>query len=253
MSNLTRLEFMRVFGIGLASLLMAGCKSVSKILQATQTPEEERIIVTTCYIMETVVVTEPPQVSLTPRDRLRACWLSFNELAEKTKASATASDENTTSVDFKEKLINDHRAALNALVAAKELEESVADLIQEAYAAAVLHVWRENAPITCYVPMVTNYVPESAEQLVQKSALLNELAIKGELNPNTIAIAQRTIQHDLAFEALTDEEINALYEKLIKESQQYNKEIPGFNQVELEITPDIEKAAQFITDLLTEK
>ena len=110
-----------------------------------------------------------------------------------------------------------HRAALDELVAAGELDAAVADLVQEAYAAAVYHVWRSNAPITCYEPMMVDYAPTSAAQLVQQSAVLAEMAAKGDLNPDTVAIVQKTIQHDLAFEALSREEVDALYEKLLED------------------------------------
>jgi hypothetical protein len=254
MSSFTRREFMKTFGVGLASLVIASCKlssqkPTSTKPQITPTPTE---IIYTCYVIAEQTATPTPNpLSLSPRDRLRACWLSFNELAAKTLSGENSLPDNLDSDPLGAQLIADHRLALDALVEAGEIEPGVADLIQEAYAAAVYHVWRSNVPITCYEPMMVDYAPTSAAQLVQQSAILTEMAARSDLDPETVALAQQTLQHDLAFEALSREEVDALYQKLIEDHPQYS-DIPSFDQVELAVTPEMDAAAKFLVDLLGE-
>src|SRR3972149_3810776 len=99
---------------------------------------------------------------------------------------------------------------------------------------------------------MVDYAPTRAAQLVQQSAILAEIATKGNLDPETIAMAQKTIQHDLAFEALSREEVDALYQKLLEEVRHNQTTIPGFEQVELEVTPEMEAAARFLVGLLVD-
>jgi len=253
MSPLTRREFMKTFGVGLASLVIAGCRLSSQNPPSTKKPPKlTETPVITCYIAVpyTPTPTNPP--ALSARDQLRACWLSFNELAAKTQSGENSTPDAPDSDPFGAQLVAGHRAALDELVAAGEIETGVAELVQEAYAAAVYHIWRSNAPITCYEPMMVDYAPASAAQLVQQSAILAEMSTKGDLNPDTVAIVQKTIQHDLAFEALSVEEVDALYNQLLADWQQNKTTIPDFGQVELEVTPEMEGAARFLVELLGE-
>jgi hypothetical protein len=250
MAPLTRREFMKTFGVGLATFIIAGCRLSDR--RPAKTVEPPNLLGTpgfTCYFVVYTTPAPTTPASLSARDRLRACWLSFNELAEKTLSGSNQAGD-STSDPFGAQLLADHRRALDELVAAGEIEPAVADLVQEAYAAAEYHVWRSNAPITCYEPMVVDYAPTSAAQLVQQSGILAEMAAKGELNSDTVAMAQKAIQHDLAFEALSREEVDALYQKLVDEQQQNKTGFPAFDQVDLEITPEMEAAAKFIVELL---
>jgi hypothetical protein len=253
MSPLTRREFMKTFGVGLASLVIAGCKLSSQNPPATKgPPRPTETPFVTCYIAVpyTPSPTSPP--ALSARDQLRACWLSFNELAARTQSGENSNPDDPGGDLFGAQLLADHRAALDELVAAGELDSAVADLVQEAYGAAEYHVWRSNAPITCYEPMMVDYAPTSAAQLVQQSAILAEMTAKGNLNPDTVATVQKTIQHDLAFETLSREEVDALYEKLLDDYRKNNTDLPDFDQVELVVTPEMEAAAKFIVELLGE-
>jgi hypothetical protein len=253
MSPLTRREFMKNFGVGLASLVIASCRLSTQNPPTTHippNPTETPMI--TCYAVVVPTSTPTTLPTLSARDQLRLCWLSFNQLAAKTQSGENSVLDKPDADPFGTQLIADHRSALDRLVAAGELEPAVADLVQEAYAAAVYHIWRSNASITCYAPMMVNYVPTSATQLVQQSAILAEMAAKGDLNSDTVAMAQKTIQHDLAFEALSPEEVDALYEKLIADYQQSQTAIPDFEQVQLEVTPEMEAAARFLVELLGE-
>ncbi len=224
---LSRRDFMKLVGVSVSSLMLTRCRLP---------------VVTTCYL-PTLPPTEPP----TARGRLRQCWQSFGELAQ---ATIEESNKGTSDNTFGQALTVDHRAALDELVANGELTSSVADLVQEAFDAAVYHIWRSNALITCYEPVMVNYGPASAEVLVRQAELLEQVASQDVIDPATIDSARVAIEHDMAFYALTDEEVSHLYEKIIAEWQTNNQSPVNFDQVELEITPDAQAAAQFIISVL---
>ncbi|KAF0106349.1 MAG: hypothetical protein FD146_2615 [Anaerolineaceae bacterium] len=225
---ISRRDFMKLFGIGVASMLMTRCRVFPPVA--------------TCY----APMPPTPEV-LTPRDRLRQYWISFGELAQRTQE--TGNTENT----FGRQLVADHRLALDELVASGELSAPVAALIQEAYDAAVYHVWRSNVPMTCYEPMMVDYAPVSASVLVQQSDILDDFSGQGTIDPETLAKAQAAIEHDMAFFALSDADVQALYAQILKASQEQGQPIPSFEDLQLEVTADAKAAAQFIIDLLTGK
>jgi hypothetical protein len=148
-------------------------------------------------------------------------------------------------------LITEHRLSLDDLVEKGELSSEVANLVQEAYEAAVYHVWRSNVLMTCYEPMMVDYAPASAGILVQQSEVLGEIATGGTIDAEILAKAQAALEHDLAYYDLTEEELTSLYDRLVAEWQTQQTAIPGFEELELEITPEAKTAAQFIIDLLT--
>jgi hypothetical protein len=226
----SRRDFMKVFGMSVASLLLTRCRFPIGV---------------TCY-----APLPPTALPDSTRDRLRLCWLSFTELAQKTIEEAKQrSTENT----FGQQLVADHRAALDELVASGELSPSIADLIQEAYAAAVYHVWRSNAPMTCYEPMLVDYAPTGAAILIQQASILNEEAADGVIDPETLAKAQAALEHDMAYYATSDSELQSLYDQILQDIQTSNQPFPAFEELHLELTPDAHAAAQFIIDLLTGK
>jgi len=57
------------------------------------------------------------------------------------------------------------------------------------------------------------------------------------------------IREQLALQVLLGQEVDALYNRLFEEYPQYS-DIPSFDQLELEVTPEMEAAAQFLVDLL---
>jgi len=229
--TISRRDFMKLFGVGVASILMTRCRVFLPI--------------GSCY-----APMPPTPGALTPRDRLRKCWLSFGDLAQRTQEAAT---EGNSEDNFGQQLVSDHRTALDELVASGELIAPVADLIHEAYVAAIYHVWRSNAPITCYEPMFVDYAPVSADMLVLQSDILNNLSNQSSIESETLAKAQAALEHEMAFYALSDADVQALYEHVIKTSQEQGQPIPSFDQLQLEVTPDAKAAAQFIIDLLTGK
>ncbi len=235
--SVSRRDFMKLFGVGMASLLLTRCRP------------SDLMITPTCYTQ--VPVNLDPQTindSQDPRERLRYYWLSFQELARQTASAAT---EGETSNTFSEQLIAEHRLALDELVAASEITPKVAELIQEAYEAAIYHVWRSNTFITCYEVALVDYFPASAQILVQQTEMLQEMAAQATIDPETLAKAQAALEHDMAFYALTDEEVSALYARIMSEWQSQGQNAPVFEDVELEITSDAKTAAQFIINLLT--
>jgi hypothetical protein len=141
---------------------------------------------------------------------------------------------------------------LSECVAAGELSEAVADQVQAAFDAAAYHVWRSNAPITCYEPMMVDYKPASSGQLAQQAALLATMSEKGGLDPEVVARAQAAIERDIAFLNLSSTETQLLYERLVQASRE-GQGIPTFEELELEITPEAVQAAQFLVELLPGK
>lgn len=229
--KLSRRDFLKAFGVSVASLMLTRCRSPF-------TP------VVTCYAPMPPTAVTPEAASV--RERLRQCWFRFDELAIQT------SDNNATQNAFGAQLSADHRAALDELVARGEITASVADLVQEAYDAALYHVWRSNAPITCYEPVMVDYKPAGAQSLVEQSAVLEQIAAQGTIDPSTLETARAALEHDLAFYALTEQEVQALYDHLYQEHKEDYK-FPSFDALPLDLTPDARAAAQFILDLLTGK
>lgn len=229
--NISRRDFMKIFGVSVASLLMTRC----------------RPLFVSCY---TPTLPPDPYDGNTQRDRLRKCWLSFGDLAQLTRDEGT--DENFENA-FGQRLITEHRDALDELVVSGELTVPVSDLIHEAYQAAIYHVWRSNTLVTCYTPTIyVNYAPISANVLVEQSRILGDLNGQSTIDPQTLDKAQAALEHDLAYYDLSDADMQALYEQLIKDAQE-GRQSPSFEELPIDVTPDAKAAAQFIIDLLTGK
>jgi hypothetical protein len=107
--------------------------------------------------------------------------------------------------------------------------------------------------MTCYEPMIVDYAPVSASVLIQQSEVLSEVANEKTIDPGTLAKAEAALEHDMAFYALTDEQVANLYERLVTEWQAQGQTVPAFEQVDLEITPEAKSAAHFIINLLTDQ
>lgn len=219
----SRRDFMKLVGVSVASLALTRCYVPLPV---------------SCY-----APLPPPTPDLTDRDRLRNCWLRFAELASTTAGKYEQGEE------LVRQLSAEHRALLDGFVQNWELNESEANLVQEAYDAALYHVWRSNAPITCYEPVMVDYAPVSAGILVQQAQVLDGLAGQGSIDPATLEAARAAIEHDLAFYALSNEEVNQLYERILAEWQSQGGATPSFEQVELEVTPEVRMATEFILGL----
>ena len=230
--DITRRDFMRLVGVTVASLSLTNC----------------RVIPVTCYAP--LPPSPYPTQPVTARERLRACWMRFGELAEVTRDEA---EEGGNDNSLGEQLITEHRLALDDLVEGGELTLEVAALVQEAYEAAVYHVWRSNALMTCYEPMMVDYAPTSADILVQQAAALGALGNEGIIDAELLAGAQAALEHDLAFYDLTEEEVSALYDRIIREWQEQQTTMLVFAELDLKISTEAKTAAQFIINLLVEK
>lgn len=232
---LSRREFLKHLGIALASLVSTRCVSTQ---------------VADCYIQvlpsATPVASGQPNRSpaLSPgQEQLRRCWLDLDGLAEQAQKDSEGSRR------IQEELVSEHRAALDALVSAGELDQLVADQIQVAFEAAAFHVWRSNVSILCYQMMAVNFKPTSSGDLVRQAELLAE---NGDLDPNTIALAQTAIARDMAFLGMPPEEIQALYDEIIQ-AHVPDTPYPIFEEIELDIPPEAVQAAQFLIELLLEE
>ncbi|MGB7538140.1 MAG: hypothetical protein WBM17_06345 [Anaerolineales bacterium] len=236
-----RRDFMKLFGISLGSMLLARC-------QRTAIPTPTSVI--TCYTISppTATPSTPTPTRLAVLDRLRLCWLGFGDLAEKTR-DGTNTAENLGD-PLGSQMISDHRSALDELVASESITPAVADLVQEAYAAAVFHVWRSNAAMTCYLIAMPAYAPADADDLLRQAEVLDTVAGGSTIAPDTLAKVQAALEHDLAFYALTDAEVQALYERLREEYSDPGESLPTFEELELTLTPDVRSAAQFLIDVL---
>jgi len=240
-----RRNFMQLLGISLGSMLLARC-------QRTGTPEPTFVM---CY--EVVPFTPLPGTATPTRlaalDRLRLCWLRFDELAQKTADARDNGDASWEDNPIGAAMSAEHRSVLDALIIAGEITAAAADLIQEAFSAAVYHIWRSNVPMTCYEPMMIDYAPAGAASLVRQSDALAGIADGATIAPETLAKAKAALEHDLAYYALTDAEVQALYDQLLGEYRETGGEIPSFEELELSLTPEVKAAAQFLLDVLTGK
>ncbi|MBN1978461.1 MAG: hypothetical protein JW918_13775 [Anaerolineae bacterium] len=218
----TRREFIKRVGIALASLMAARCACTP--LPGTGKDDS-------------------------PRGRLRSCWQRFGWLEEQ------ASDWSDYEKGERalEQLTNEHRAALDELVAAGELDKGVADEVQNAFDAAAFHIWRANCGATCYEPlMMPDYTQSGSAQLVSQAELLADLADDATIDPETLAEIQAAVERDIAFLNLSPEEERALYDAL-KEAAGEDFDYPTFAGLELEITPEAAEAARFLVGLLLEE
>jgi hypothetical protein len=244
-----RRDFMKLLGISLGSVLLARCQR-----KPTSTPTEDFVL---CYeitpIPPPTATTSPTPESVGLRDRMRLLWLRFGELAAKTRDETNSSGFGEGENPLGGQMAREHRSVLDEMVAAGELTGPVADLVQEAYAAAVYHVWRSNAPITCYEPMMIDYAPASAENVVRQADALGQIAAGNTVDPGTIEKVRAALEHDMAYYALSDEDVQALYDRLIEEHRESGENIPTYEAVELALSPDVRAAAQFLVDVLMGK
>jgi hypothetical protein len=180
-----------------------------------------------------------------PRERLRSCWLQLDWLAQQVQ------DDYDRGERAREKLTADHRAALDDLVASGELDADVADELDSAFGSAIAHVVMANAPITCYKTAEPNYIPVSADQLMQQTELLAEMAEDGNVDSAAVAQAQTAVERDIAFLALSDEEMRDLNAELWADAGD-SYDFPSFDELDFEITPEATKAARFLVELLLE-
>jgi hypothetical protein len=215
----SRREFMRNVGVVLAAAMLSGCKSFNLPWSGGDKDDW---------------------------DRLRDAWTGLDDLARDAKDMDRG--EKT-----RDKLVADHRAALDALVNAGELGSAPADDMHVAFFAAAQHVWRANAPITCYLPMPEpDYRISSASDLASQAEALAELAGRSGIDPATVASAQAAIERDVAFLSMPDEAREALMDSL-RQAAGDTWNWPQLEQLDVDVPPESAQAALTLADLLLGK
>jgi hypothetical protein len=255
---------MKQIGIALASLVLTQCKGGG---------DRGSDLTVTCYTVEPDMLTPDPiytaqigqqtgiltdavqsgdvdpntarqvQAALA-RERLRACWLQFEGLAQRAEVDPDGAEGERLA------LVDEHRAVLDELVTLDEVTAEVAEHVQVAFEAAAYHVWRANAPISCYEPVEMNYKPLSSDRMTQQAAILTEMAEDGALEKDVVAQARAAIEWDIAFLCLSDAQVGELFQKAHDAG---GGDYPTFEELALEVSPEAAQAAQFLVALLLEE
>lgn len=179
-------------------------------------------------------------------DRVRDAWYGLDQLAQDAKDPERG--QKTL-----ERLIAEHLAALDGLVQAGQVGAGQADDIHVAFQAAAQHVWRANAPITCYIPApYPEYRIMGASDLAQQADILADMGARSAIDPATVALAQASIQRDMAVLLLTDEDEKALIETL-RQTIGEGGPFPTLEELQLSISPDAVAAAALLVDILLGK
>jgi hypothetical protein len=246
----TRREFIQSLGVALASWVLTGCGP---------TPEPDVII--ECYIIVTDEV-EVPRGKAQRLQRVRDCWSRLDWLAEQAQEGAEEARL------AKQELIEEHSAALRALVASGEMSEDVDHYVQLAFEAAINHVIEPDIVSTCYVleetppptptlevaqmarKIVTDYASGSGERLAQQADLLSEMAVTSDIDPGTVERAQSAIERDMMLLYPPDRE--DLIARLI-EAAGGTYDFPPIEEFAQDIPPEAVEAALFLVELLLEE
>ena len=181
-----------------------------------------------------------PKQDSTPRNRLRTCWLSFDEAREQAKQGY---EQGNAAMD---QLQAEHRAALDELVAANELGAATAEDVQVIYEEALSHI--RSSMMTCYEAVRYDLQFSAREQVIQQTKFLVHMAKKDDLDPQTVAQVQANLERDAAYLDLPTE----TREKLYNEALAAGKEYPQFTDLDLEVGPEAAEAARFLIALLSE-
>lgn len=224
--SLTRREFVKSMGIAVASLVMVRCSS-SKDSSDTRSTDQPT----------TPPAPPPENRDDSPRDRLHTCWLQLDSLAPKSQKDPDQGSQ------LQDELVVNHRAALDELVAAGELDAAVADQVQVAFDEAAFHVWRSNAPVTCYIALPVEF--DARDDLRQQFELLHQ--VTDGLDQATVKNVQTAIERDIAF----FDTLAALQSLEGEAYQQAQRElIAQFDADDVEVSPEAARAARFLVELL---
>jgi hypothetical protein len=163
------------------------------------------------------------------RARLRDCWFWLDDLLDQTKTDWEAAQA------AQKALVEAHQAVLDELVALEDLGAAAAEHVQAAFAEASFHVWRNNAPLTCYKAMPFGYEPR--EDLVLRADTL--LEVSGDLDPTTVEKVQAALARDMAvFDAVGTPAFESSEVAKLWESG------------EIELDDEMIEAARYLIDLL---
>lgn len=220
----TRREFLQLLGVTLASTLVTRCRP-------------------SCYTP--LPPTPPPTASVAEGQwaGVRAAWYGLDQLA------IDAKDADVGELT-RDRLMVDHRAALDRVVASGALAADVADDMQAAFDAACTHVWRANAPITCYAPSpYPEYRIASSSDLAQQADLLADMATASDIDPATVAQARAAIERDIAFLAATPDDQRAIVDAVIAAAGE-SMDYPTLKELELDVPPAALEAARTLVEVL---
>ena len=241
-----RREFMQGVGLVLASLLSTRCSPRTTCYEPIQPTPTAPTPMPTCY---TVVPTPSPQPSVGQSkewDSLRQPWHDLDRLAQ--DAPNLERGEKT-----RERLVADHQRALDKLVAAGDLDPIVAEEMQAAFEGAAYHIWRANAPMTCYesVPF-PDYQVESSSDLARQADMLAEMAEQSAIDEATVTQVQAAIERDVAFLAMATDDQRALLEQ-VHEADNGTHDFPRLAELDMDVPSESVEAARILVELLLER
>jgi hypothetical protein len=224
----TRREFIREFGIILASFIAAGCVPRTTPT-ATLAPTS----------------TAPGSGDGSPRERLRSCWLGFEWLSSEVREDWEQGNR------AMHRMTSNHRTALNKLIAAGEISTAVADEVQMAFEEGAYDALRRpsltsmSSGPSCYLPSPLGMKAMGVRgDLVHRAEILSKMAEGGEMSPDAVANAQAAVARDIAF----FDAVAALQSK-----GDWEAEEDILEQLEtsgVETSPEAIEAAKFLVDLL---
>lgn len=174
----TRRNFIKHVGVFLAAYLTRGCTPTC-YEPVAPTPA------VTCYTVMPVTPSPSTDAYNALWVELKSCWLSLDD------PQLQSFEDN----DFIRELRRRHNAALNALAGAGQLDPAVAEQIDIAFGQAIAHIQRQMA--TCYIYLPPEFQPR--EDLLRQAELLEEMATKSELDPDTVAQAQAALERDITW------------------------------------------------------
>jgi hypothetical protein len=211
--NTTRREFIKSVGVTLASLVVAGG------IPACASQRSDW-------------------------DELRQHWLDLDHFG-----GGLFENLDTAEAKLEEKKVA-HRATLDALVAAGEVDVAVADQIQIAFDEAAFHVWRIASLMTCYLPSELGMAyMRGRGDLVRQAELLTEIARTNEVGAGTVVLAQAALELDIAFfEAVIALQAQGLDNEARLEAER--ELVEQFEAGDIEISPETIEAARILVDLL---
>jgi len=172
-------------------------------------------------------------------ERLRRHWLDLEGLAILDWEEGQAEVERRGAA---------HRAVLDELVAAGEIEPAVAEHMQMAFLEAAEHVRLSRSLMTCYdMSQLGSVQMDTREDLVRQQALLVELAQSGALDEAAVQRAWQAIERDVVFL----EEVASL-EALSGEArwEAERRLLEQFESSQLEGDPAAIEAARLLVGLL---
>ena len=260
-----RRRFMAAVGAVFGSAVTLGCSPLRRLvtgcyipLPPTKTPAftcytvvltpESRTAtptpVVTCYEAAPATAT-PGRIQWSqPWQDLARPWYSLDALAR-------VAGNDQEGPEMRDKLIAEHQQALQALVAAGEIDAEVAADLQAAFEGAAYHVWRANSNMTCYMPAPPpDYDYQSRSGLAEQAKVLAEMAERSAIDEATVAKAEANIERDIAFLAMSSEDRQALLEA-VRQAAAASGEYPELSEVDMEIPPSAVTAANILVQLLS--